>query len=135
MMNLLIVDDEALVLSALQRALCRRWGKTLRVATETDPLQALERARHETFDVVISDMRMPEVDGVAFLMLISAVQPDCVRIMLTGAADFETAKIAIQDAGVFRYLTKPWDDAELIAHVAAALAQGQALRAQRLSAD
>lgn len=133
MMTLLIVDDEPLVLSALQRSLRRRWGKTLRVATETDPLQALERARHETFDVVISDMRMPEVDGVAFLTLMSAVQPDSVRMMLTGTADFETARLAIQDADVFRYLTKPWDDAELIAHVAAALAQAQALRARHHS--
>ena len=133
MMRLLIVDDESLVLSALQRTLRRRWGEALLVSTETDPLQALERARHETFDVVISDLRMPEVDGVAFLSLMSAVQPQSVRMILTGTADFETAQRAIQDAGVFRYLTKPWDDAELIAHVSAALVQAELLRAASLS--
>lgn len=132
MMRLLIVDDEALVLSALQRTLRQRWGEALHVSTRTDPLQALELARRETFDVVISDLRMPEVDGVAFLSLMSAVQPDSVRMMLTGTADFETAQRAIQDAGVFRYLTKPWDDAELIAHISAALAHAEALRAPRL---
>ena len=128
MNRLLIVDDEALVLSALRRALRQRWGDALAVVTETDPVQALERARHETFDVVISDLRMPEVDGVAFLSLMSAVQPDSVRIMLTGSAEFESAQRAIQDAGVFRYLTKPWDETELIAHVSAALAQAEARR-------
>ena len=128
MMRLLIVDDEALVLSALQRTLRQRWGEALHVSTRTDPLQALELARRETFDVVISDLRMPEVDGVAFLSLMSAVQPDSVRIMLTGSAEFESAQRAIQDAGVFRYLTKPWDETELIAHVSAALAQAEARR-------
>ncbi len=128
MNRLLIVDDEALVLSALRRALRQRWGDALAVVTEMDPVQALERARHETFDVVISDLRMPEVDGVAFLSLMSAVQPDSVRIMLTGSAEFESAQRAIQDAGVFRYLTKPWDETELIAHVSAALAQAEARR-------
>jgi YesN/AraC family two-component response regulator len=51
-------------------------------------LQALERARHETFDVVISDLRMPEVDGIDFLSLMSALQPHSVRMILTGTADF-----------------------------------------------
>ena len=129
MKRLLIVDDDSLVLSALQRTLRRRWGEGLVVCTEIDPLQALERARHETFDVVISDLRMPEVDGVAFLSLMSAVQPRSIRMILTGTADFETVQRAIQDAGIFRYLTKPWDDATLIAHVSAALVQAESLRA------
>jgi|CXWL01.1.fsa_nt_gi DNA-binding NtrC family response regulator len=134
MTRLLIVDDESSVLSALQRALRQRFGGELEVAIETDAMQALDRARRETFDVVISDLRMPEIDGVAFLSLIGALQPDSVRMILTGSADFETAQRAIQDAGVFRYLTKPWVDAEVAAHVRAAIEQGAVNRAAGLLA-
>ena len=128
MTRILIVDDEPSVLSALQRALRQRFGAELVVQTETDALLALGRARHEFHEVVISDLRMPEIDGIAFLSLLAALQPTSVRMILTGAADLETAQRAIQDAGVFRYLTKPWVDAELAAHVRSAIAQAEAMR-------
>lgn len=122
MNRILIVDDEPGVLSALQRSLRLRFGAGLRVDTETDALIALTRARDEPYDVVISDLRMPEMDGVAFLSLVAAVQPLAVRMMLTGSADFGTAQRAINDVGIFRYLTKPWVDSELFAHLESALA-------------
>ena len=128
MTRILIVDDEPSVLSALQRALRQRFGAELVVQTETDAMLALGRARHEFHEVVISDLRMPEIDGIAFLSLLAALQPTSVRMILTGAADLETAQRAIQDAGVFRYLTKPWVDAELAAHVRSAIAQAEAMR-------
>ena len=129
---LLIVDDEAAVLAALQRALRKRLGADVDMVCHADAMLALEAARQRDFDVVISDLRMPEIDGVAFLSLVSAVLPDSVRMILTGSADFHTAQSAIQDAGVFRYLTKPWDDDEVAVHVRAALAQAQANKAPRL---
>ena len=125
MTRLLIVDDEPSVLSALHRSLRQRMGGELEIVTETDAMAALDRVRRELFDVVISDLRMPEIDGVALLSLVGAVQPTTVRMILTGTADFETAQRAIQDAGVFRYLTKPWVDAEVVAHVRAGLAQAR----------
>ena len=128
MTRILIVDDEPSVLSALQRALRQRFGPELVVQTETDAMLALGRARHEFYEVVISDLRMPEIDGIAFLSLLAALQPASVRMILTGAADLETAQRAIQDAGVFRYLTKPWVDAELAAHVRSAIAQAETMR-------
>lgn len=124
--SLLIVDDEAPVLAALQRALRQRLDLDIDLVLHTDPMLALEAARWRRFDVVISDLRMPDIDGVGFLSLIGTLLPDSVRMILTGKADFSTAQAAIQDAGVFRYLTKPWDDAEVVAHVRAALAQAQA---------
>lgn len=127
-MRLLIVDDEAGVLSALQRSLRQRLAGEVEIVTETDAMAALDRVRHETFDIVISDMRMPEIDGVALLSLIGAVQPQTVRMILTGSADFESAQRAIQDAGVFRYLTKPWIDSEVASHVRAAMSQAVANR-------
>lgn len=128
----LIVDDEASVLAALQRALRKRLGAEVDLVAHTDAMLALEAARQREFDVVISDLRMPEIDGVGFLSLIGALLPDSVRMILTGSADFQTAQSAIQDAGVFRYLTKPWDDNEVAVHVRAALAQAQANRVPRL---
>ena len=130
--SLLIVDDEAAVLAALQRALRKRLGTDVEMVAHTDAMLALEAARQRDFDVVISDLRMPEIDGVGFLSLVSAVLPDSVRMILTGSADFHTAQSAIQDAGVFRYLTKPWDDDEVAVHVRAALAQAHANKAPRL---
>jgi two-component system probable response regulator PhcQ len=130
--SLLIVDDEASVLAALQRALRKRLGAEVDLVAHTDAMLALEAARQREFDVVISDLRMPEIDGVGFLSLIGALLPDSVRMILTGSADFQTAQSAIQDAGVFRYLTKPWDDNEVAVHVRAALAQAQANRVPRL---
>lgn len=131
--SLLIVDDEMPVLAALQRALRRRLGIDIEVVAHTDAMLALEAARQRSFDVVISDLRMPDIDGVGFLSLVGALLPDSVRMILTGSADFHTAQAAIQDAGVFRYLTKPWDDAEVAAHVRAALVQAQDNTRSRLT--
>jgi response regulator RpfG family c-di-GMP phosphodiesterase len=122
-MRLLIVDDEPSVVSALQRSLRSHFNGRLRVEGQTDPLQALARARLQRYDIVLSDLRMPETDGISLLSLLAAVQPHCVRMLLTGTADFATAQRAISDAGVFRYLSKPWEDAELFAHVDAAMLQ------------
>jgi two-component system, probable response regulator PhcQ len=121
-MKLLVVDDETAVLSALHRELRQLFGHRLEVETCNDPTQALSLVRAHHFDIVMSDLRMPELDGVSFLNLVSAVSPDSVRMILTGSADFETAQRAINDAGVFRYLTKPWSRSELRNHVEAALA-------------
>lgn len=123
MMELLIVDDEPSVLSALRRELRSLFAGELNVQTCSDPTQALTLIRDRRFDIVMSDLRMPEIDGLSFLSLVSALSPASVRIVLTGSADFETAQRAINDAGVFRYLTKPWSQADLRSHLAAAMAQ------------
>ena len=127
MTQLLIVDDEPAVLSALRRELRGQFGAALDIETCADPALALARVRERAFDIVMSDLRMPEIDGLAFLNLVSALSPRSVRIVLTGSADFETAQRAINDAGVFRYLTKPWSSADLRSHLAAAIAACAAL--------
>ena len=122
MIHLLIVDDEPSVLSALRRALRQHFAQTLEIQTCTDPAHALALVRAKKFDIVLSDLRMPDLDGLGFLSLVSALSPASVRMVLTGSADFETAQRAINEAGVFRFLTKPWTDAELRGHMAAAVA-------------
>ena len=129
MMRLLIVDDEPGVLQALQRSLRARYRERLQIRTCADPLAALALARDERFDIVLSDLRMPEADGIEFLSLVAAVLPASVRMLLTGTADFSTAQRAITDAGVFRYLCKPWTDGELFAHIDAAIQQAILQRA------
>jgi len=129
MSHILIVDDEPSVLAALRRALRLRFGARLVLHTEADALLALDRLRLQRYDIVVSDLRMPAIDGLSFLCLAAGLQPHSVRMILTGTADFETAQRAINESGVFRYLTKPWDDAVLAMHVEAALLQAAAQRA------
>jgi two-component system, probable response regulator PhcQ len=129
MMRLLIVDDEPGVLQALKRSLRARYRERLLIRTCPDALAALALVREQSFDIVLSDLRMPETDGIELLSLVAAVLPLSVRMLLTGTADFTTAQRAITDAGVFRYLCKPWTDAELFAHLDAAIHQAVLQRA------
>ena len=133
MIRLLIVDDEPAVLSALRRELRGHFGEALAIETCAEPGLALARLREQAFDIVISDLRMPEIDGISLLTVVSALLPRSVRIVLTGSADLASAQRAIADAGVFRYLTKPWSQAELRSHVAAAMAQCAAAAAPGLT--
>lgn len=121
MIQLLVVDDEPSVLSALRRELRSHFAGELNIETCSDPARALTLVRSRHFDIVMSDLRMPEIDGLSFLGLVSAISPASLRIVLTGSADFATAQRAINDAGVFRYLTKPWTEADLRSHLTAAI--------------
>lgn len=131
MPNLLIVDDEVLVLASLARSLRRHFGHRMRVELCSDPAAGLQRALERPFDVVLSDLRMPGMDGMSFLSRFADIQPHCVRLMLTGTADFATAQRAVNEIGIFRYLTKPWLDGDLEDHLQAALDQAQWARQQR----
>jgi two-component system, probable response regulator PhcQ len=108
--TVLIVDDEENILSALQRAL-RRENYTLLTAGE--PAEAFIILKQAQVDVVVSDHLMPNMSGLEFLKEVRAMHPDVVRIMLTGHAEMSTAMEAINEGEIFRFLTKPWDDAEL----------------------
>jgi DNA-binding NtrC family response regulator len=121
--RLLIVDDEMPVLHALRRLLRRHFGpQQLGVEVCADPLQALQRLEQARFDVVISDCRMPRLDGVTLLASARELDPRTVRMMLSAAADFGTVLAAVNRAGVFRYIPKPWSEPQLLADLRAALA-------------
>lgn len=123
MKRLLIVDDEAPVLYALRRLLQRHFTlQELDVEICADPLLALQRLQQERFDVLISDYRMPGLDGVTLLALARELDPRMVRMMLSAAVDFGTVLSAVNRAEVFRYLPKPWSEAQLLADLQAALA-------------
>ena len=117
-LTVLCVDDETNILSALRRLL-RQSGYA--VLTAESGAAALAILQHTPVDVVLSDMRMPEMDGAAFLQHVRAGWPDTMRILLTGHADLSSTICAINDAAIYRYIAKPWDDQALLGAVADAL--------------
>ena len=108
--TLLCVDDEANILAALNRVF-RPEG--YRVLTATSGVDGLKLLESEPVDLVISDMRMPEMDGVQFLAEARRRWPDTMRLLLTGHADISSTIEAINQGEIYRYLSKPWDDNEV----------------------
>lgn len=108
--TLLLVDDEPGILAALRRML-RTEG--YRILTAENAADGLEKLALEEVQVVISDQRMPHMSGSEFLTKVKDMHPDCVRIILSGQADMAAVLDAINDGAVYKFLTKPWDDAQL----------------------
>lgn len=115
--TVLCVDDEANILSALKRCL-RNAGYDVLTASSGD--QALALLAHMPVDLVLSDMRMPGMDGAQLLEQVHTRWPQVVRLLLTGQADIDATVAAINRGRILRYLRKPWDEAELLG----ALAEG-----------
>ena len=116
--TLLFVDDEPGILSSLRR-LFRPHGYRILVA-ESGAL-GLAELEKTPVDLVISDMRMPEMDGATFLKAVRQRWPDTVRILLTGYADVTSTVAAINDGEIYHYVSKPWDDTEIVNTVREAL--------------
>lgn len=136
MRRILLVDDEINVLNALVRAMRQHLDiEELRIETFTDPFDALTRCAECTFDIVISDFRMPQMTGVEFLHAIRAVAPDTVRMILSASTEFETVTSAINEAQVFRYIPKPWQVGDLRENIRLALEHRDALLAQHQIAE
>lgn len=128
MYRIMIVDDEENILKTLKRLLmtmpCYHEGVAYRLEVETDtsPLAALERIRTTPYALVIADYRMPELDGTAFLKQVRELQPDSVRMILSGYPDLNGLIDAINEAQIARFIAKPWNDYELITSIGQALA-------------
>jgi response regulator RpfG family c-di-GMP phosphodiesterase len=116
--SLLFVDDEPSILSSLKR-LFRPHG--YRILTAEGGKAGLEVLAQEKIDLVISDMRMPEMDGAHFLEQVRLSWPETIRILLTGYADIESTIAAINKGQIYRYINKPWDDNEIVLIVREAL--------------
>ncbi|MBS1161578.1 MAG: Response regulator receiver:Metal-dependent phosphohydrolase, subdomain [Proteobacteria bacterium] len=116
--TLLFVDDEPSILSALRR-LFRPQGYRILVAE--GGAAGLALLDTETVDLIISDMRMPEMDGATFLKEVRKRWPDTMRILLTGYADVTSTVAAINEGEIYRYISKPWDDIEIVKTVKDAL--------------
>lgn len=126
--TLLCVDDEQNILAALRR-LFRQDG--YRILTAGSGREALTLLESEPVDLVISDMRMPEMDGAHLLERVSSRWPQTLRILLTGHADIASTVAAINKGQIFRYIAKPWDDQDVRLIVRHALERQQLERDKR----
>ncbi|MGE8144884.1 HD domain-containing phosphohydrolase [Pseudomonas frederiksbergensis] len=109
--KVLLVDDEESILSSLRRLLR---GQPYDVLLATSGAQALEIMAQQPIDLVMSDARMPNMDGATLLAHIHQLYPTTTRILLTGYADLPTIIKAINDGQIHRYISKPWNDEELL---------------------
>lgn len=128
--NILLVDDEPNVLKALSRLL-----KQYHLSTAGNSEEALLMAEQRQFDLVITDYKMPGINGVDFLILFKRMQPDAIRIVLSGFADLEGVQHAINEAEVFRFINKPWSNLEITTVVKNGLAHRRMLLENRALAD
>ncbi|MBI1891940.1 MAG: response regulator [Burkholderiales bacterium] len=136
MKRFLLVDDEINVLNALQRILRQRLGDIdVKVETCSDPVEALARIGEMSFDLVISDQRMPMMTGVEFLKAVRKIQPDAVRLMLSAYSEFSAVVNAVNEAEVFRYIAKPWQPEDLEQVIRLALARREQILEDKRLAD
>jgi response regulator RpfG family c-di-GMP phosphodiesterase len=112
--TLLLVDDEPNILRALTRTLRRDGYRILSAGGAAEAFEVL--AQHEV-QVILSDQRMPQMCGTDFLSQVKALYPQTVRIVLSGYTDLESVTEAINRGAIYRFLTKPWEDGPLRAHI------------------
>ena len=125
--KLLLVDDEENILRALTRLL-RRDDYTI-IPASSGP-EALKLMAEHSFGVIVTDQRMPGMVGVEFLEQAKVLQPNSVRIMLSGYTELQSVTDAINRGSIFRFLTKPWDDELLRQNIREAFEHYE-LRAER----
>jgi response regulator RpfG family c-di-GMP phosphodiesterase len=126
--RILCVDDEPNILASLRR-LFRAQG--YHVITAESGKEGLAKLEAESVDIVISDMRMPEMDGARFLERVREARPDTLRLLLTGYADIQSILDAINRGEIYRYITKPWDDNDILLIVRHAI-ERKALEQEKL---
>lgn len=127
MSRILIVDDDEPVLRSLRRLLAATYTSVVGTSVKpvvdlfTSPIEALEKALHTSYDMVLSDYRMPEMNGVQFINAFREIQPDAARLILSGYADLNGLIGAINEAGISRFISKPWNDYELVSTIGSVL--------------
>jgi response regulator RpfG family c-di-GMP phosphodiesterase len=128
--RVLCVDDEPYVLDGLRDTLRRSFD--VRVATSGVDALELLKEEPDAYAVVVSDMRMPVMDGATFLRESRRWAPDATRMLLTGFADMDAAVSAVNNAQLFRFLTKPCAPNDLVRACTAALVQHRLVTAERV---
>ncbi len=112
--KILIVDDEVNTLKSLQRLFAY---ENYELLVTSSPEFVQNHLKNDKISVILCDQRMPLMDGTQLLKIAREISPKTVRILLTGYVDAQVAIDAINLAAVHRYLTKPWDDKELLSIV------------------
>ncbi len=107
--NILFVDDEQQILAVLKSMFEKQYG----VFTATDGPEALEIVHKHSIQIIVSDQRMPEMQGIDLLKQIKEVSPNTVRILLAGYADMDAIMEAVNAGEIFRFIEKPWNNERL----------------------
>ena len=128
-MKILVVDDEAPLREMLRKALVQMGGYTVDMAQNGQ--EALEKFEKDIFDLVLTDVKMPEMDGIELLKLIKGTRPDVMVILMTAFGSIETAVEAMK-MGATDYITKPVNLDELILHIARAQKENLLLQENQL---
>ncbi|MGL5107785.1 MAG: HD domain-containing phosphohydrolase [Vibrio ordalii] len=108
-LTLLLLDDESDILKALNRVLRLDYD----VVTFNAGQEALDYLEQHEVSIIISDMRMPEMDGAEFLAKSKELYPNTIRILLTGYSDIQSTVRAVNAGGIHTYISKPWDNENL----------------------
>lgn len=127
MQKVLVVDDEQYVLNALRREL----NEFFEIETFDKPADALEHSRKISFDLVIADYLMPDMDGIEFLKQFRLLQPDASRLLLSGKADINALIRTINETHVYRFIAKPWEQTELMTSIRQALVYRDSIMEKR----
>lgn len=127
--RILCVDDEANILKAIQRSLRKKFA----ISTAGSGKEGLEVLQREgPFEVVVSDMKMPEMNGALFLKHVRKLSPHTVRLLLTGFADIDSVVSAVNQGNIYRFLSKPCPAQVLAAAIDDAVAQHRLLTSQKV---
>lgn len=111
MIRLQVIDDEPAILKAIQRLLRQEdW----QVDTFSNPQDALQALTGASYNLILCDLRMPQLGGITYLQFARQRQPGAMRLLFSGHGDRESLVQAINQAQVQRFISKPWDDYELL---------------------
>ena len=127
--TILCVDDEENILSSLKRLLRKEGYRLLTAPSSAEGLKLLEE---NSIHLVISDQRMPRMDGTQFLAKVKEGYPDAIRIILTGYTDVDSITESINKGHVYKFLLKPWNDQSLKLEIKQALEQYDLIQANKI---
>ena len=127
--TVLLVDDEEMILTSIRTLLMLE--ADYEVECFTNPMEAAKYLEDHVVDLTLSDYLMPGMTGIQFLAEAKRMQPEAARVLLTGHADKASAIQAINQVGLFQYLEKPWDNAQLLLVIQQGVERSQLLRELR----
>ncbi len=128
-----IIDDEVNILKSIQRVLRHQPWEVL---AYSDPREAIrELSGRSDVDVIISDYRMPQMNGVELLQALKNQCPDAIRMILSGQVDMEAVLNAINKAEVYRFIMKPWNDEDLVITLRNAIEHNQLIKENKQLAE
>ena len=127
--SVLIVDDEEMVITSVRAYL--QLETDYEIHGFTQPEQAIKHMENHQVDIAVSDYLMPKISGIQFLGRAKQLQPEASRVLLTGHADKHSAIQAINELGLYQYVEKPWENAQLLLIIQNGIERARLLRELR----